>query len=155
MKIIKYAVILQFASLICTTSLIAQHDHGPEKQAGVPSGQILSFSHVLSQALSDPQLVDYRVDATVMTIAPGATDTVSHRHDCELFGYVLEGEVSIGLGREEPVAYANGQMFYEKRNVLHTLTRNVNSEAEAKVLLIFIIKNGRAGYTAEFGDQAK
>ena len=85
-----------------------------------------------------------------MTIRPGAIDTVSHRHDCELFGYVLEGNVQIALTTKELKTFSTGQMFYEKRNILHTITRNPSSQIPAKVLLIFIIKDGRDSYKAAY-----
>jgi len=110
----------------------------------------MKFDLVLSQVLSDPELANYKMESVMMSIAPGAVDTVSHRHDCELFGYVLEGSVLISLEKQEPVTFSSGQMFYEKRNVLHTLTTNPDKKNAAKILLIFIIKNGRAGYTAAY-----
>jgi quercetin dioxygenase-like cupin family protein len=90
------------------------------------------------------------MDVTVMTITPGGIDTVSHRHDCELFGYVLEGTVEIALVTKTPKTFKAGEMFYEKRNILHTLTKNGSATKPARVLLMFLIKNGRPGYTAEY-----
>jgi len=100
--------------------------------------------------LSDSLLTDYKMDVSVMTVIPGGVDTVSHRHDCELFGYVLEGTVEIALVTKTPKTYKAGEMFYEKRNILHTLTKNGSATEHARVLLIFLIKNGRPGYTREF-----
>lgn len=124
--------------------LAAQHQHPAEKI------NPLSFTPVRAEALSDPELAAYRMESSVMTIVPGGADTVAHRHDCELFGYVLEGSVLIGLERGEPQLYKKGQMFYEKRRILHSLTKNADKHHEAKVLLVFIIKEGRAGYMKEF-----
>jgi quercetin dioxygenase-like cupin family protein len=132
-------------------SLIAQHKGHEMKEQVSP----LTFQSVLSQALSDSLLLDYKMDASVMTIAPGGMDTVSHRHDCELFGYVLEGSVEIALVTKDPKTYKTGEMFYERRNILHTLTKNGSPNKPARVLLVFIIKNGRAGYTAAFPDKTK
>ncbi|WP_373399995.1 hypothetical protein V8V91_10450 [Algoriphagus halophilus] len=61
----------------------------------------MSFANVFSKALSDPGLAGFRVESSVMTLVPGAEDTVAHRHDAELFGYVLEGNVQIGLSGKE------------------------------------------------------
>jgi hypothetical protein len=44
-------------------------------------------------------------------------------------------------------------MFYEKRNVIHSLLRNPDKNAPAKVLLIFIIKEGRQGYTKVYPEK--
>ena len=120
-------------------SSIAQHKGHATKEPVSP----LTFQGVLSQALSDSLLSDYKMEASVMTIAPGGVDTVSHYHDSELFGYVLEGSVEIALVTKNPKTYKTGEMFYERRNILHTLTKNGSSSKPARVLLIFIIKNGR------------
>lgn len=129
------------------TTTFSQHDHHEEKKTKTSA---MTFDLVLSQALSDAELTDFKVESVIMTIAPGVLDTVSHRHDCELFGYVLEGNVQIALVTKELKEFSAGQMFYEKRNILHTVTRNVSNTTAAKILLVFIIKNGRAGYTAEY-----
>ena len=136
------------AVLVCLfTTAFSQHNHNEEKKTKTSA---MTFDLVLSQALSDPELTDFKVESTIMTIAPGVLDTVSHRHDCELFGYVLEGKVQIALVTKELKEFSAGEMFYEKRNILHTVTKNVSNTTAAKVLLVFIIKNGRQGYTAEY-----
>jgi quercetin dioxygenase-like cupin family protein len=130
---------------------MAQHKEHAVK-AEVPP---LSFQPVLSQMLSDSLLTDYKMDVTVMTIIPGGIDTVSHRHDCELFGYVLEGSVEIALITKTTKLFKTGEMFYEKRNILHTVTKNGSATKPARVLLMFLIKNGRPGYTAEYPAKTK
>jgi len=131
--------------------LFAQHkDHAVKAEVSP-----LSFQPVLSQMLSDSLLTDYKMDVTVMTVTPGGIDTVSHRHDCELFGYVLEGSVEIALITKSPKLFKTGEMFYEKRNVLHTVTKNGSTTKPARVLLLFLIKNGRPGYTAEYPNKTK
>ncbi len=144
---INISFIFILASFSISTAF-AQHNHATDKE--VQAIAPMTFAPVLSTALSDPELTDYKMESSVMTLAPGAEDTVSHRHDAELFGYVLEGSVEIALVTKEPQTYATGEMFYEKRNILHTLTRNQSQEQLAKILLIFIIKDGRAGYTPEY-----
>lgn len=132
------------------TTAYSQH-HQAKKNATAETP--IKFDFVLSQALSDPELKDYKMESTVMTLAPGAVDTVSHRHDCELFGYVMEGNIQIALVTKEPITFSTGQMFYEKRNILHTLAKNPNQEKTARILLIFIIKNGRVGYTPAYPEK--
>lgn len=124
----------------------AQHSEHAKKENENP----LQFAPVMTQILSDPELKEFKLESSVMTIIPGGTDTVSHRHDCELFGYVMDGAIEIALGKTNPQVFKAGQMFYEPRNILHTLTKNSSKEKPAKVLLIFIIKNGRNGYTPEY-----
>ncbi len=61
---------------------------------------------------------------------------VSHRHDADLFGYVIDGTVAIGFDHKEANIFKAGQMFHEKRNVIHSLLRNPDKNTAAKVLLI-------------------
>ncbi len=108
-----------------------------------------SFTEVVNQSLTDPELKDYELWATLMEVPPAFIDTVKHRHDCELFGYVLEGEIEIQLEQAAPLAYRQGQMFYEPRRILHSMLRNQSSTQPAKILVIQLIKKGRSGYIVE------
>lgn len=143
---------LLFAALLACvfTTAYTQHEHTEKNATAAPA---ITFDLVMRQVLSDPELADYKMESMVMTLAPGAVDTVSHRHDCELFGYVLEGDIQIALVTKKPNTFSTGQMFYEKRNILHTLAQNPSQSKAARVLLIFIIKNGRAGYTAAYPEK--
>lgn len=118
--------------LICLP-LAAQHQHG-----------MLAFSDVLSRQLSD-SLGSYRLISKVMEVPAGFRDTVAHYHDADLFGYVLQGKVSVGLRRASPEVFAEGQMFHEPRMTLHSLLEN-RGQSSARVLLLFIIREGRQEY---------
>ena len=123
-------------------STYAQHNHDTTDHSVQ-----LQFASVLNTFLSDPDLKNFQLQSSVMTVPASLVDTVSHRHDAELFGYVIEGTVEVGLDHKKPTIFKAGQMFYEKRNVIHSLLRNPDKNTPAKVLLIFIIKEGRQGYT--------
>jgi quercetin dioxygenase-like cupin family protein len=138
---------IPIACLLSISTVLAQHQH--EAQAEKKPAP-LSFTQVLSTMLTDPELKEYKMESSIMTVAPGGMDSVAHRHDAELFGYIIEGRVEIGLDKAAPKMYNAGQMFYEKRNVMHSLTRNPDNSAPAKVLIIFIIRNGRPSYTKEY-----
>ena len=86
----------------------------------------------------------------VLTVTPGGMDTVSHRHGCDLFGYVLEGEVQIGLNKNTPQTFKTGQMFYEEYKILHHYLNNPDREKPCRILLLFIIKDGSEGYVPEY-----
>lgn len=127
--------------LLAGNSTYAQHNHD-----ATDTSLQLQFAPVLNTFLSDPDLKKFQLQSTVMTVPPSLIDTVSHRHDADLFGYVIEGTVEIGLERKKPTIFKAGQMFHEKRNVIHSLLRNPDKNTPAKVLLIFIIKEGRQPY---------
>ena len=126
----------------------AQHDHN-----AADSSVRLQFAPVLNTFLSDPDLKKFQLQSSLMNVPPFLVDTVAHRHDADLFGYVIEGTVEVGLDYKEPIIFKAGQMFHEKRNVIHSLLRNPDKNTPAKVLLIFIIKKGRQGYTRVYPEK--
>lgn len=129
-------------------STYAQHNHD-----ATDSSAQLQFAPVLNTFLSDSDLKKFQLQSSLMTVPPSLVDTVSHRHDADLFGYVIEGTVEVGLDHKEPNTFKAGQMFHEKRNVIHSLLRNPDKNIPAKVLLIFIIKEGRQGYTKAYPEK--
>ena len=135
-------LLLQLFMVFVSNNTYAQHNHDTTNRSVQ-----LQFAPVLNTFLSDPDLKKFQLQSSLMTVPPSLVDTVSHRHDADLFGYVVEGSVEVGLDHKEPIVYKTGQMFHEKRNVIHSLLRNPDKNTPAKVLLIFIIKEGRQGYT--------
>lgn len=129
-------------------STYAQHNHD------ATDGSVqLQFAPVLNTFLSDSDLEKFQLQSSLMTVPPALVDTVSHRHDADLFGYVIEGSVEVGLDHKNPITFKAGQMFHEERNVIHSLLRNPDKHTPAKVLLIFIIKEGRQGYTKMYPEK--
>jgi quercetin dioxygenase-like cupin family protein len=129
-------------SVLVGNNTYAQHDHDTTDRSVQ-----MQFAPVLNAFLSDPDLKKFQLQSSLMTVPPSLVDTVAHRHDADLFGSVVEGSVEVGLDYKEPIIFKAGQMFHEKRNVVHSLLRNPDKNTHAKVLLIFIIKDGRRGYT--------
>jgi quercetin dioxygenase-like cupin family protein len=127
--------------LLLCTSVTAQHVHETRPMA---------FANVLVQPFADEGLANYRLESSVATLAPGMVDTVSHRHDCELFGYVLKGSVSVGFEKNVPLTFSKGQMFYERKNILHSLLANNSKTETAEILLLFVIREGARGYIPEY-----
>lgn len=117
----------------------AQHGHA----AGPDDHGPLSFMPVLAQKLSDPELKNYTMESVVMTAKAGGVDSIPHKHDAELFGYILDGQLEVRVGDAAPKIYKKGEMFYEPRNITHYSTRNSDSQTDANILLVFIIKTGR------------
>jgi len=141
MKFYAYLFLCLFSVLVGNNTY-AQHDHDTTDRSVQ-----MQFAPVLNAFLSDPDLKKFQLQSSLMTVPPSLVDTVAHRHDADLFGYVIEGSVEVGLDYKEPIIFKAGQMFHEKRNVVHSLLRNPDKNTQAKVLLIFIIKDGRKGYT--------
>jgi len=147
MKFYTYLLLCLFR-VFAGNSTYAQHTHESTDR----SVQV-QFEPVLNTFLSDSDLKKFQLQSSLMTVPPSLVDTVSHRHDADLFGYVIEGTIEVGLDHKEPIIFKSGQMFHEKRNVIHSLLRNPDKNTPAKVLLIFIIKKGRQGYTRVYPEK--
>lgn len=122
----------------------------PDEAIGQSGEQELGHVPVLRQALADPELKGYELFSQVLEIPPSFTDTVAHRHDAELFGYVLEGSVKVKLKGRPAAIFRQGEMFYEPRNILHTRLQNMEGNRLSKILLFYIIKEGRSEYQKEY-----
>ena len=70
---------------------------------------------------------------------PGASDPV-HRHNADVFLYVLEGSVVMQVKGGKEVTLTPGQTFYEGPNDIHTVGRNASKTKPAK-FLVFLLKN--------------
>lgn len=136
MKIKLFGALAFLLSVINLTA-VAQCDQN-KKTDGIE--QISAF-------FSDPELSKFKMQTMNFGLAPGEQDTVAHRHDCDLFIVVLEGTVEIGQEFKKPVRLYSGQVFHEKRNVIHSLARNPDPVNPVKILLLFVIKEGRQSYT--------
>ena len=147
MKFYKY-FLLSIFWVFAGNSTYAQHNHDSTNRSVQ-----LQFAPVLNTFLTDPDLKQFKLQSSLMTVPPSLVDTVSHRHDADLFGYVIEGTVEVGLDHKEAIIFKSGQMFHEKRNVIHSLLRNPDKNTPAKVLLIFVIKEGRQGYTKVYPEK--
>jgi len=101
-----------------------------------------TITPILQQAMSDPGLAGYEMLTLRLDLVPGGTDSAPHRHDADLFVYVLQGDVEVELGGEK-AKYSAGAMFHEPRNELHSLLRNTSDDQPASVLAVFVIKSGR------------
>lgn len=97
---------------------------------------------IFQQAMSDPGLAGYEILVSRLDILPGGADPTPHRHDADLFVYVLQGSIEVELDGVKST-YNAGTMFHEPRNVVHSLLRNTNDEQPASILAVFTIKSGR------------
>ena len=85
--------------------------------------------------------------ATMVTVeyAPGGS-SAEHRHNADVFVYVLEGAVVMLVKGGKEVTLEPGQTFYESPEDVHTVSRNASSTQPAK-FLVFIVKQKGAPTT--------
>ena len=69
-----------------------------------------------------------------------AGTTLPHRHDAQVFVYVLKGTVSMQIAGSPKVTLHAGDTFYEGPDDVHLVSANASTSAPAK-LLVFVIKN--------------
>jgi quercetin dioxygenase-like cupin family protein len=127
-----------FFTVFSVTFLVAQHSgHG---------GGVTPSIKNISKFLSDPELSKFKFETLIFELGPGKADTISHRHDCDVFVIVLEGIVDFGQKFEKPIRLNTGEIFQEERNVIHSITSNPDPVNPLKLLVVFIRKDGREGY---------
>ncbi len=80
-------------------------------------------------------------EASMITVeyAPGAS-TPNHRHNADVFVYVLEGHVTMQAAGGELVTVGPGQTFYESPADIHAVSKNA-SDVESAKFLVFMVKD--------------
>lgn len=86
-------------------------------------------------------------EAVMLTVeyGPGAKSP-PHRHDANVFVYVLEGSIVMQVEGQEPVTLQPGQTFYEGPKDVHLVSANASASRPAKIL-VFIVKDKGAPVT--------
>ena len=82
------------------------------------------------------QALMYTVD-----FPPGFSSPV-HRHNAQVFVYVLEGSVEMQVRGQKELTLGPGQSFYENPNDIHVVSRNASQTKPAKFLVFLINKKG-------------
>ena len=97
---------------------------------------------ILRQVLNEANLKGKEVQMLIVDFPPGIISS-AHRHPCQTFGYLLEGELESEFEGKN-YSYKAGDAFYELPNGLHSLTRNPSPTQTAKLLVFFILDTGMA-----------
>jgi quercetin dioxygenase-like cupin family protein len=74
-----------------------------------------------------------------VTYRPGGA-SLPHRHDAQVFVYVLDGEMTMQTDGHAAVTLRPGQTFYEGPDDIHRVSANASKTAAAKIL-VFMIKD--------------
>ena len=78
-----------------------------------------------------------RVTTVEVAYEPGEAGE-PHRHPGPIFGYVLEGELELGLGDEPARTLKAGETFYEPTGILHRVSRNPGTRGRTRVLAVVL-----------------
>jgi quercetin dioxygenase-like cupin family protein len=80
-------------------------------------------------------------EAIVLTVNYGPGESSRpHRHDANVFVYVLEGTITMQVKGGPAVTLHPGQTYYEGPSDIHTVSENASKTAPAKIL-VFIVKD--------------
>jgi quercetin dioxygenase-like cupin family protein len=71
---------------------------------------------------------------------PPGGSSLPHRHDAQVFVYVLEGQVKMQVAGGPVVTLGPGQTFYEGPADVHAVSANASKTTPAK-FLVFIVKD--------------
>lgn len=83
-------------------------------------------------------------EALMITVTYSAGgSSLPHRHDAEVFVYVLEGEITMQVDGSAPVTLHPGQTFYEGPGDIHRISANASQTAPAKILVFMIKDKGK------------
>jgi quercetin dioxygenase-like cupin family protein len=94
---------------------------------------------VMSKALPDVPGKEAVVETVVLS--PGEV-VPAHRHNADVFAYVLEGSMITQVGGGKPQTVHAGEALYESPTDVHVASRNASATQPAKLLVFFVKKIG-------------
>ena len=109
---------------------------GPAR-AAEPGKHEATVHPLLTQAL--PELPGKEVVMLTVEYLPGGA-SLPHRHDAEVFVYVLEGSVVMQVDGQKAVTLGPGSTFHEGPADIHRQSRNASTTEPAK-FLVFMLKD--------------
>ena len=108
--------------------------------AGAAAAQTTKVTPLLSRDLAGVA-GDKEGAMFLVEYAPGAVDPV-HRHNANVFVYVLEGSIVMQVKGEAEVTLRPGQTFHEGPDDVHLVGRNASRTEPAKFLAFFVKDKG-------------
>jgi quercetin dioxygenase-like cupin family protein len=82
-------------------------------------------------------------EALMLTVEyPPGGASLPHRHDADVFVYVLEGEVIMQVAGQPPVTLGRGGTFFEGTPDVHVKAANASARAPAKLLVVMVKEQG-------------
>ena len=122
---------------LATTVLIGTLMLGPPCAHAAAPGATESVTELMTRDLSGAPGKEVRMIS--VTYLPGGA-SLPHRHDAQVFVYVLEGSLIMQLKGSAAVTLGPGQTFYEGPDDIHQVSANASRSAPAKIL-VFMVKD--------------
>lgn len=121
-------------------------------QAESPSGP-----HVVAKELMRRDLIGAPgKEVVVSTIeVPAGASSAPHRHNAQVFVYVLQGEMIMQVKGGPRLTLGRGQMFYESPSDVHSVSTNASRTEPAKFLAVSIKDKDKPGSIPVTPDQTQ
>jgi len=103
--------------------------------AGTLMAQEAKVTPVLSKDLPDLPGKEGRM--VIVDYPPGGSSAV-HRHNADVFVYVMEGSVVMQVKGGKQMTLTAGQSFYEAPGDIHLVSKNASTTAPAKFVVFFV-----------------
>ncbi len=99
---------------------------------------------ILGQPIAYPAGELSRVTAVIVTLKPGE-ETGWHTHAVPLFGYIMEGELTVNYGKHGMKVYKSGDSVVEAINTPHNGTSS--GTGSLRIMAVFMGAEGVANTT--------
>lgn len=107
--------------------------------SGSTGAQIAKETPLMTKVLPDIPGEEGLIETVVLS--PGEV-VPAHRHNADVFVYVLEGSIVTQLEGNKSQTVHAGEVFYESPGDVHIASRNASAKQPAKLLVFFVKKIG-------------
>jgi quercetin dioxygenase-like cupin family protein len=104
---------------------------------------------LFTKTFDDSSFLGKEIKVQRLIIPAGVKDTIPHRHDAHLIGFILEGKAVSKMKDKEPWHLSQGQIFYEYPNELHEYIYNPDKKRQLVILLYYLYNKGAKLYSPE------
>jgi quercetin dioxygenase-like cupin family protein len=108
----------------------------------IPNGlfaQEIKVTPLLSKSLAE---FPGKEGAVITVVYPPGGSELIHRHNADVFVYVLQGSVVMQVRGGREMILTAGQTFYESPNDIHVIGRNASKTKPAKFVAFFVKDKG-------------
>lgn len=125
------------AALAAATLLVVASERGLTREA--VTSLLNTGQTIIGQGITYPTGAPAKVVSAIVTMLPGE-ETGWHKHDVPMFGYIIEGEVTVDYGAKGTRVYRQGDAVMEAIDWPHN-GRNTG-KVPARILAVFMGAEG-------------
>jgi quercetin dioxygenase-like cupin family protein len=122
-----------------------------------PAAPAASAAHTVARELMRRDVIGLPGKEAVLSTVevPAGVSSAPHRHDAQVFVYVLQGRMIMQVKGGPRLTLGPGQTFYESPSDIHTVSANASKTEPAKFLAFLIKDKGKPGLIPVAPDQAR